>query len=127
MAKDSYAGRTALFPICCAFPSPRCRAGRGSSCSRQAGRERLRALGIKSLLPPDLQSNTITCFHMPAGLSYQTLHDRLKEQGYVIYAGQGPLEGKTFRIANMGVLTVDNVQGFLRAFEQTLESAAVPS
>ena len=90
-------------------------------------RERLRALGIKPMLPPDLQSNTITCFHMPAGLSYQTLHDRLKEQGYVIYAGQGPLEGKTFRIANMGVLTVDNVQGFLRTFEQTLESAAVPS
>jgi 2-aminoethylphosphonate-pyruvate transaminase len=90
-------------------------------------REKLRALGIKPMLAPEFQSNTITCFHMPAGLSYQTLHDRLKEQGYVIYAGQGPLEGKTFRIANMGVLTVDNVQGFLRAFEQTLEGASVPS
>jgi 2-aminoethylphosphonate-pyruvate transaminase len=90
-------------------------------------RDRLRALGIKPVLPPELQSNTITCFHMPAGLSYQTLHDRLKEQGYVIYAGQGPLEGKTFRVANMGVLTVGNVQGFLRAFEQALEGATVPS
>jgi 2-aminoethylphosphonate-pyruvate transaminase len=90
-------------------------------------REKLRALGIKPVLSPEFQSNTITCFHMPAGLSYQTLHDRLKEQGYVIYAGQGPLEGKTFRVANMGVLTVENVQGFLRAFEQTLEGASVPS
>jgi 2-aminoethylphosphonate-pyruvate transaminase len=90
-------------------------------------RDRLRTLGIKPLLPPELQSNTITCFHMPAGLSYQTLHDRLKEQGYVIYAGQGPLEGKTFRVANMGVLTVGNVQGFLRAFEQALEGATVAS
>lgn len=90
-------------------------------------REKLRSLGIKPVLTPEFQSNTITCFHMPPGLSYQVLHDRLKEQGYVIYAGQGPLEGKTFRVANMGVLTVDNVQGFLRAFEQTLEHAAVAS
>ena len=90
-------------------------------------RARLGALGVKPLLAPELQSNTITCFHLPAGLSYQTLHDRLKEQGYVIYAGQGSLEGKTFRIANMGVLTVSNVQGFLRAFEQTLEGVTVPS
>jgi len=90
-------------------------------------REKLGALGIKPVLTSEFQSNTITCFHMPAGLSYQALHDRLKEQGYVIYAGQGPLEGKTFRVANMGVLTVDNVQGFLRAFEQTLEGASVPS
>lgn len=90
-------------------------------------RERLYQLGVKPLLTPDLQSNTITCFHLPAGLTYETLHDRLKEQGYVIYAGQGPLEGKTFRIANMGALTVGNVTGFLQAFERTIESAAVPS
>jgi 2-aminoethylphosphonate-pyruvate transaminase len=90
-------------------------------------REGLQKLGIKPILPAELQSNTITCFHMPAGLTYQTLHDRLKEQGYVIYAGQGPLEGKTFRVANMGALTVANVQGFLQAFADALEGAVVTS
>jgi 2-aminoethylphosphonate-pyruvate transaminase len=58
-------------------------------------------------------------------LAYQTLHDRLKEQGYVIYAGQGQLEGKIFRVANMGALAPQQIEEFLQAFERVLESAAV--
>ncbi|MCE3224123.1 MAG: phnW [Nitrospira sp.] len=88
-------------------------------------RERLGQLGIKALLPADSQSNTITAFHLPAGLSYASLHDQLKARGYVIYAGQGQLESKIFRIANMGALTDSHIQGFLEAFEQVLTGAAV--
>jgi 2-aminoethylphosphonate-pyruvate transaminase len=75
-------------------------------------------LGIKPLLPPEHQSNTLTAYYLPVGLSYGQLHDRLKEQGYVIYAGQGQLEGQIFRIANMGVLSQAQIQGFLDAFER---------
>jgi 2-aminoethylphosphonate-pyruvate transaminase len=60
-------------------------------------------------------------------MTYQTLHDRLKERGYVIYAGQGQLENKIFRVANMGALTETDIQGFLAAFQQVLEAAAVRS
>lgn len=88
-------------------------------------RERLGQLGIKALLPADVQSNTITAFHLPTGLTYTSLHDQLKTRGYVIYAGQGQLESKIFRIANMGALTEPHIQGFLDAFEQVLAGAAV--
>lgn len=88
-------------------------------------RRRMSAWGIKPVLAPELQSNTITSYYLPAGLAYQTLHDRLKEQGYVIYAGQGQLESKIFRVANMGALTPQQIEGFLQAFERVLESAAV--
>ncbi|MBM4120249.1 MAG: aminotransferase class V-fold PLP-dependent enzyme [Nitrospira sp.] len=88
-------------------------------------RERMKALGVKPLLPANHQSNTITCFHLPEGLAYQTLHDRLKEQGYVIYAGQGKLESKVFRIANMGALSVQDVDGFLAAFQKVLETSTI--
>ena len=81
-------------------------------------RERLAKLGIKPVLPPDRQSNSITAYHLPEGLAYQTLHDRLKTEGYVIYAGQGNLETKIFRIANMGALTEAQFTAFLDAFEQ---------
>lgn len=87
-------------------------------------RQRLRDLGLKPLLPPELQSNTITAYHLPPGLSYPTLHDRLKEQGYVIYAGQGQLESKIFRVANMGALTEKDIEGFLTAFQQVLDTEA---
>lgn len=86
-------------------------------------RERMAKLGVKALLPPDRQSNTITAYHLPEGLSYQSLHDRLKAQGYVIYAGQGNLENKIFRVANMGALTEAQLAGFLDAFERACEPA----
>jgi 2-aminoethylphosphonate-pyruvate transaminase len=85
----------------------------------------MKELGVKPLLPSEQQSNTITCFHLPNGLAYQTLHDRLKEQGYVIYAGQGQLESKVFRVANMGALSTQDIEGFLAAFQKVLESASV--
>jgi 2-aminoethylphosphonate-pyruvate transaminase len=88
-------------------------------------RERMAKLGVKPVLPRELWSNSLTSYHLPAGLPYQTLHDRLKEQGYVIYAGQGGLEHKIFRIANMGALTVQQIEGFLQTFERVLEQAEV--
>ena len=88
-------------------------------------RRKMNELGIKPLLPAEHQSNTISSFYLPAGLSYNTLHDRLKAQGYVIYAGQGQLQSKVFRIANMGALSTQDVEGFLAAFQKVLETAAV--
>ncbi|TKB79718.1 MAG: aminotransferase class V-fold PLP-dependent enzyme [Nitrospira sp.] len=88
-------------------------------------RKRMTALGVIALLPPELQSNTITSYHLPTGLSYPVLHDRLKERGYVIYAGQGPLAEKIFRVANMGALTLQDFEGFLAAFQDLIETAAV--
>lgn len=81
-------------------------------------RERMAKIGVKPVLPPDRQSNSITAYYLPEGLSYQTLHDRLRAQGYVIYAGQGNLENKIFRIANMGALTEQQFVEFLDVFEE---------
>lgn len=88
-------------------------------------RTKLGELGMKALVPAELQSNTITSYALPEGLSYDLLHDRLKERGYVIYAGQGPLAAKAFRVANMGALSDEQIQGFLGAFQEVLEGASV--
>ncbi len=90
-------------------------------------RRRMTQLGLKAVLPPEHQSNSITSYYLPAGLSYQVLHDRLKEQGYVIYAGQGQLEPTIFRIANMGALSEQHLDGFLAAFQTVLEASTVHS
>ncbi len=83
-------------------------------------RDRMAKLGIKPVLTPERQSNSITAYYLPEGVPYQSLHDRLKERGYVIYAGQGNLENKIFRVANMGALTEAQFTAFLDAFEQSL-------
>jgi 2-aminoethylphosphonate-pyruvate transaminase len=83
-------------------------------------RDGLSDAGLRMLLPEPLRSTCITAFDLPAGISYVTLHDRLKERGYVVYAGQGPLADRVFRIANMGAVPdtvyerfVDDVRAIL--------------
>jgi 2-aminoethylphosphonate-pyruvate transaminase len=78
------------------------------------------SLGLKCLLPPDQRSNTITSLELPAGFTYEALHDALKARGYVIYAGQGELATKVFRVANMGHLALEQFQGFLAALKEVL-------
>jgi 2-aminoethylphosphonate-pyruvate transaminase len=83
-------------------------------------RDGFESLGLKCLLPADLRSNTITSLELPAGFTYEALHDALKARGYVIYAGQGDLATKVFRVANMGHLTHDVFRGFLTALREVI-------
>jgi 2-aminoethylphosphonate-pyruvate transaminase len=83
-------------------------------------RDGFESLGLKCLLPPDLRSNTITSLELPAGFTYEALHDALKARGYVIYAGQGDLAARVFRVANMGHLNADQFRGFLAALTEVL-------
>ncbi|TAJ33473.1 MAG: alanine--glyoxylate aminotransferase family protein [Nitrospirae bacterium] len=88
-------------------------------------RHKMSAWGLTPVLPLECHSNGLTAYHLPSGLSYETLHARLKEQGYVIASGQGPLASKIFRVANMGALSEADIEGFLSAFQRVLETAAV--
>jgi 2-aminoethylphosphonate-pyruvate transaminase len=86
-------------------------------------RSRMQELGIQAVLPPEVQGNTLTAFNLPDRVSYAQLHDGLKQEGYIIYAGQAQLEDQIFRVANIGALTDQNIEGFLSAFQATLEKA----
>lgn len=83
-------------------------------------REGFVRLGLTFLLPHAYQANSLTSLFLPAGLTYQQLHDELKERGFVIYEGQGELQTGIFRVANMGHLTLDDFRRFLGAVEEVL-------
>ena len=82
-------------------------------------RSGLGQLGIKPLVPEEHQSNSITAFHLPEGMTYPVLHDELKRRGYIIYAGQGQLESGIFRVANIGVLAEKDLHGFVRCVSRS--------
>jgi 2-aminoethylphosphonate-pyruvate transaminase len=65
-------------------------------------REGFKEIGLEFLIPEDQQSNCLTALKISNGISYDWLHDKLKENGFIIYAGQGLFNRKIFRIANMG-------------------------
>ena len=70
--------------------------------------------GIRPLLPEG-RSCILGAYHLPEGVSYASLHDRLKEAGFVIYAGQGGLSQTMFRIAVMGDLSSADLDRMLAA------------
>jgi 2-aminoethylphosphonate-pyruvate transaminase len=83
-------------------------------------RDGLVDLGLKLLLPRDWYSNTMTSIRLPEGFTYEGLLGPLKERGYLIYKGQGHLADFSFRLGNVGVMTPDDIRGFLVALRQVL-------
>ena len=77
-------------------------------------RDGLAAAGIQPLLAPADNASMLTAFRLPPGVAYATLHDRLKADGYVIYAGQGHLAGGIFRIATMGAIAESDLERIVR-------------
>jgi 2-aminoethylphosphonate-pyruvate transaminase len=74
-------------------------------------------LGIKPLMAEDESSCVLNAYYLPDGIDYQTLHDRLKQAGFVIYAGQGGLAKTLFRISTMGQIDSDDMQRLLTAMQ----------
>lgn len=97
-------------------------AGRLMRMRRRSGQVRagLAKLGLELLLPPPLRSSTLTSVKLPDGTGYASLHDGLKERGFVIYAGQGKLASEIFRVANMGALEERDFDAFLAALAALL-------
>jgi 2-aminoethylphosphonate-pyruvate transaminase len=76
----------------------------------------LAVIGIEGVLPPAQSSVVLRSYRLPAGLSYDRLHDELKAGGFVIYAGQGGLSQTLFRISTMGNLTRADIDRLLTCF-----------
>jgi 2-aminoethylphosphonate-pyruvate transaminase len=63
------------------------------------------SLGVTQWLPAEHSSCVLRSYHLPAGMTYNELHDGLKQHGFIIYAGQGELAAKLFRISTMGEIS----------------------
>ncbi len=80
------------------------------------------SLGIASVLPPDESSVVLRSYDLPRGIGYDALHDALKARGFVIYAGQGNLSSRLFRISTMGAITAEDVDRLVDAVRETIAS-----
>jgi 2-aminoethylphosphonate-pyruvate transaminase len=104
-------------------------AGQGGWSARHARYSRLarsvrRSLaeqGVETLLPPDESSCVLTSYRIPEGMSYEGIHDALKQWGFVIYAGQGSLVAELFRISTMGDITDYDMERLLAAIQSVFQ------
>lgn len=79
-------------------------------------------IGLEFLIPEGWRSNCLTSLRLPEGMDYEKLHDELKANGFVIYAGQGNLSDNIFRVANMGDITQEEFERFLQVLKTTLKT-----
>lgn len=80
----------------------------------------LAKLGISPMLEAGASSCVLRSYSLPAGLSYEQLHDGLKLRGFIIYAGQGSLVDEMFRISTMGDISDYDLGRLLTAFEDVI-------
>jgi 2-aminoethylphosphonate-pyruvate transaminase len=82
----------------------------------------LARLGLEQLLEPGHRSSSIRAVRLPPGVAYPPLHAALKRDGYVIYAGQGPLAREVFRVSCMGALEPPVLEAFVERLALALEA-----
>lgn len=86
---------------------------------RLAGRvaEHLASLGVQPFLPPRASSCVLRAYALPDGATYEKVHDGLKRHGFVVYAGQGDLAERLFRISTMGDISDYDLARLLAALD----------
>lgn len=88
--------------------------------------EGVRGLGFRRLLPERWLSKILTAYVEPdhPAYGYDRLHDALFARGFTIYPGKGAKEA-TFRLANMGAITPDDLRAFVAALGETIEELGI--
>jgi len=83
-------------------------------------REGFSEMGLEFLIPEHYHSNSLTALKLPDGTAYARIHDHLKKNGFVIYAGQGGLSKEIFRVANMGDIKTEEFVEFIGSLKECL-------
>ena len=82
-------------------------------------------LGLEPIVAPANRSGSVRSLPLPKGVSYDALHDAVKRDGYVIYAGLGDAAATNFRVCALGALEVGVLQGFIASLERAIAAVAV--
>ncbi len=77
-------------------------------------------LGLTLRVAAGHRSRSVRSLPLPPGVAYDTLHDALKREGYIIYAGLGEAAKTTFRVCALGAITIAALEGFMAALERVL-------
>jgi len=97
------------------------RLSRYRQCSQYI-RQGVKDLQLKTLLPDQVCSNTVTSVFLPEGIQLDEFIDALDRRGYIVYPGKRQLyEQGLFQIANMGQIHLQDCVQFLQVLRETLD------
>ena len=82
-------------------------------------------LGLEPIVARRDRSSSVRTLPLPAGVSYDFIHDAVKRDGYVIYAGLGDAAKTTFRVCTLGAIELDVLHGFAESLERAIAEARI--
>lgn len=84
-------------------------------------RNGLKKMGFTFFIPEKYHSRMVVYAMLPENVDYKLLHKKLRESGFIIYAGKGPLHNKAIHIANIGTINKKDIDGFLFHLDKALQ------
>jgi len=66
------------------------------------------------------ESPTVNCINAPADVEGGAIYEKMREKGFELAEGYGPLKKRTFRIGNMGYIEMDDIDLMLKALGDVL-------
>jgi aspartate aminotransferase-like enzyme len=87
-------------------------------------RGRAKAMGLQLLADHKNASNTVTAIMTPEGIDTKQFLKKLHDEDHIVLAsGQGPLEGKIFRVGHLGYFTEEDLVQAMDAAEKRLHES----
>lgn len=80
-------------------------------------KQRCEEMGFTLFPDKDYTSQTLSCMKS-GGINAKELLGRMKQKGYIIGSGYGPLKEETFRVGNMGNVYMGDVEEMLDVMEE---------
>lgn len=85
-------------------------------------RNGVRDLGLEVFAEPGYESPTITTVKSPKGVNGQVIYEKMREKGFELAKGYGPLKDTTFRIGHMGYITDEDIESMLAALKDVINA-----
>jgi 2-aminoethylphosphonate-pyruvate transaminase len=86
---------------------------------------RLRAgllgLGLKLRFDGNSSAASLTVAQLPPGISFDSFYQDLRQRGFLVYRGKGPVSHDCFLVANMGDVSIQTIDRFLETVSDIAE------
>jgi aspartate aminotransferase-like enzyme len=78
--------------------------------------------GLSTFPRKSYESPTVNCINAPERVGGPTIYEKMREKGFELAEGYGPLKKTTFRIGNMGYIEMEDIDLMLETLGEVLSS-----
>jgi aspartate aminotransferase-like enzyme len=78
-------------------------------------RQGVEKIGLSTFPRRGSESPTVNCINAPQGMEGGAVYEKMRQIGFELAEGYGPLKKKTFRIGNMGYIEMTDIAQMLKA------------